>query len=327
MRKQLPFLLLASLLLALSSSGCAAKQPLVREDFLLDTFVSVTLYDGGEAQAQGALDLCRSYEEVFSRTDPDSELYALNHRKISQVSDQLAEVIALGLSYAQRTGGAFDITAGSITSLWDFSAEMPQVPSAEEVAAELTHVGWEKISLTGNTVTFSDPDTIIDLGGIAKGYIADRMADYLRQEGVTSAIIDLGGNLYCLGTKPGGKPFQVGVQYPYKVRQTVIGSLPAEDLSVVTSGVYERSFTADGVLYHHILDTSTGYPVENGLLSVTIVSDRSVDGDALSTACFALGLEDGMSLIEDTEGVEAIFITDDFAIHLSSGLDGVFQQA
>lgn len=327
MRKRLSLFLFLSLLLVLPFSGCGTKQPLVREDFLLDTFVSVTLYDGSEDQAQGALDLCRSYEKVFSRTDPDSELYQLNHREITEVSDQLAEVISLGLKYAQRTDGAFDITAGSITSLWDFSAETPQVPDPAAVAAGLEHVGWEKVSLSGNTVTFSDPDTIIDLGGIAKGYIADQMADYLRQEGVTSAIIDLGGNLYCLGTKPGGQPFQVGVQYPYEERQTVIGSLPAENLSVVTSGVYERRFTADGVLYHHILDTSTGYPVENDLLSVTIVSDKSVDGDALSTACFALGLEDGMSLIEDTEGVDAIFITDDFTIHLSDGLEGVFQKA
>ena len=323
MRKLLPAIVLLSLLL----SGCGNRQPVVREAFLLDTFVSVTLYDGSEETAQGALDLCRRYEAVFSRTDPDSELCRLNCREISQVSDELAEVIALGLDYARLTDGAFDITAGSVTSLWDFSAETPQVPDPAAVAEGLTHVGWEKVSLTGNTVVFSDPETIIDLGGIAKGYIADRMADYLREEGVASAIIDLGGNLYCLGTKPGGQPFQVGVQYPYEDRQTVIGSLPAEDLSVVTSGVYERCFTVDGTLYHHILDTATGYPVENDLLSVTIVSGASVDGDALSTACFALGREAGTALIESRENVEAIFITDDFAVHITSGLEGVFQSA
>lgn len=321
MRKLLPYILLLSLLLP----GCGNKQPGVQEAFLLDTFVSVTLYDGSEEQAQGALDLCRSYEDIFSRTAPDSELYRLNHREITQVSDDLAEVIALGLDYAARTGGAFDITTGSITSLWDFSAETPQIPDPAAVSEGLTHVGWEKVDLNGNTVTFSDSGTMIDLGGIAKGYIADRMANYLRQEGVTSAIIDLGGNLYCLGTKPGGDSFQVGIQYPYEDRQTVIGSLPASDLSVVTSGVYERCFTVDGKLYHHILDTSTGYPVENDLLSVTIVSDASVDGDALSTACFALGLEKGVALIENTEGVEAVFVTDDFVTHITSGLTDIFQ--
>lgn len=321
MRKLLPCILLLSLLLP----GCGNKQPVVQEAFLLDTFVSVTLYDGDEEQAQGALDLCRSYEDIFSRTDPDSELYRLNHREITQVSDDLAEVIALGLDYAARTSGAFDITTGSITSLWDFSTETPQIPDPATVTEGLAHVGWEKVDLNGNTVTFSDPETMIDLGGIAKGYIADQMANYLRQEGVTSAIIDLGGNLYCLGTKPGGDPFQVGIQYPYEDRQTVIGSLPASDLSVVTSGVYERCFTVDGKLYHHILDTSTGYPVENDLLSVTIISDASVDGDALSTACFALGLEEGIALIENTEGAEAVFVTDDFATHITSGLTDIFQ--
>ena len=289
MRKLLPCLLLLCLLLP----GCGQKEPLVREAFLLDTFVSVTLYDGGEAAAQGALDLCHSYEEVFSRTDPNSELYRLNHREITQVSNDLAEIIALGLDYAARTGGAFDITTGSITSLWDFSAETPQIPDPAAVSEGLTHVGWEKVDLSGNTVTFSDPGTMIDLGGIAKGYIADRMANYLRQEGVTSAI----------------------------------GSLPASNLSVVTSGVYERCFTVDEKLYHHILDTSTGYPVENDLLSVTIVSDTSVDGDALSTACFALGLEEGIALIENTEGAEAVFVTDDFSTHITSGLTDIFQSA
>ena len=117
----------------------------------------------------------------------------------------------------------------------------------------------------------------------------------------------------------------MGIQYPYEDRQTVIGSLPASDLSVVTSGVYERCFTVDGKLYHHILDTSTGYPVENDLLSVTIVSDASVDGDALSTACFTLGLEEGIALIENTEGAEAVFVTDDFATHITSGLTDIFQ--
>ena len=168
MRKLLPCILLLSLLLP----GCGSRQPVVREAFLLDTFVSVTLYDGGEAAAQGALDLCHSYEEVFSRTDPNSELSRLNRREISRVSDDLAAVIALGLDCARRTGGAFDITAGSITALWDFSAETPQLPEAAAVAEGLTHVGWEKVALDGNTVTFSDtesPSTVYSIQSVITG--------------------------------------------------------------------------------------------------------------------------------------------------------------
>lgn len=322
MRKLFLWLLALGLLL----SGCGqAGEPAEASAFLLDTAVSVRIYEGGGRDtAQAALDLCADYEKIFSRTDPDSELYRLNHREITQVSDELAQVIALGLDYGRSTGGAFDITMGAVSELWDFAAEDPALPDGEEVARRLAHTGWETVSVEGNTVTFADPETVIDLGGVAKGYIADRLADFLRGEGVISAIIDLGGNLYCLGSRPGGEPFQVGIQYPYEERQTTIGGLPAENLSVVTSGLYERSFTLDGRLYHHILDPDTGWPVENDLLAVSIVSERSVDGDALSTACFVLGLEAGMDLVEDTEGVEAVFITDDFQVHLSSGLEEVF---
>ena len=320
MRKVAPYLLLLALLL----SGCGS-QKYVYQDFLLNTEVSVTVYRrGDQAAAQEALELCRAYEKIFSRTDPDSELYRLNSRETGSVSLELAQVISLGLDYARRSGGAFDITMGGVTSLWDFTAGDPQVPDPGEVAERLSHTGWETVTVEGNAVSFADPETVIDLGGIAKGYIADRLADCLRSEGVSSAVISLGGNIYCLGRKPDGSDFQVGVQYPYEERNQVIGGLPASDQSVVTSGLYERCFTVDGVLYHHILSPETGWPVKNGLLAVSIVSERSVDGDALSTACFVLGLEKGMALVEDTEDVEAVFITDDFQLHLSSGLEGVF---
>lgn len=318
---------LCLLLLALLLSGCGARperEPASASGFYLDTFVTITLYDGDETTARKALELCGTYETLFSRTDPDSQLCRLNRREISQVSPELAQVISLGLDYARLSAGAFDITAGGLSELWDFSAEEPVLPDGAEVAARLAHVGCETVTVEGNAVTFSDPETVIDLGGIAKGYIADQIAAYLRQEGVTSAIIDLGGNIYCLGSRLDGEPFRVGVQFPYQERSQVIGGLPAAGCSVVTSGVYERGFTLDGRLYHHILDTATGWPVENGLLAVTVVSARSVDGDALSTACFALGLEEGMALAESLEGVEALFITEDLDIRLTSGLEGVF---
>lgn len=319
MRRLLPLILL----LVLALSGCG-RQQVSLSGFALNTAVSVTVYGGTQEDAQGAMELCRSYETVFSRTDPDSELYRLNHREIDTVSDELARVIAQGLAYSRLTDGAFDITAGSISQLWDFTAASPAAPPADEIREGLTHVGYEKVTLEGNRVVFSDPGTVIDLGAIAKGYIADRMADYLRDAGVASAIIDLGGNLFCLGGRLDGSDFQVGVQYPYEARSVTIGGLGVRDKSVVTSGVYERCFTQDGRLYHHILDTATGFPVENGLVAVTVVSDCSLDGDALSTGCFALGLEEGMALVESLEGMEAAFITEDLEIHLSSGLEGVF---
>ncbi len=318
-----------SILLAalLALTGCGRRQPVSADGFLLNTYVSVKLYDGDLSDAQAALDLCRDYEKLFSRTDPSSQLCRLNRREIASVDPELAQVIQLGLDYSRLSGGAFDVTMGSVTELWDFSSQEPFLPDQADIAQALTHAGWEKVSVEGNTVLFSDPETKLDLGAIAKGYIADRMAEELQNRGVSSAILDLGGNLYCLGTKPGGKSFQVGVQYPYLDRSQVLGTLPAADQSVVTSGVYERYIQVDGREYHHILDTTTGWPVENGLVSVTILSDRSADGDALSTACFALGLEEGLALVEALDGVEALFVTEDLAVHPSSGMEALFTPA
>ena len=316
---------LCLLTLCLLLTGCSSGETVVEQsDFLLNTVVSVKLYGDWDADiAQGALDLCRSYELVFSRTDPRSELYQLNSGQRTTVSDELAEVIQVGLQYGTLSGGAFDITAGALSDLWQFTAPDPAVPDAQAVEEALSHVDWRSVTVEGNSVTMP-AGTVIDLGGIAKGYIADRVADYLREAGVTSAIINLGGNLYCLGTKPDGSNFQVGIQYPYQQENISIATVEVHDLSVVTSGVYQRYFEEDGKLYHHILDTKTGYPVENTLLSVSVLSSSSVDADALTTTCFALGLEKGMALVDSLPNVYAIFVTDDFTLHCSSGLEDIY---
>lgn len=318
---------LAPVLVLLFLTGCtpAGTGPVEAGNFLLDTYVSIRLYDGSEETAREALELCRAYELVFSRTDADSELCRLNSRETDMVSRELADVISLGLDYGRLTGGAFDITMGSVTQLWDFHAEEPVLPDEGDIAEALSHVGWEKVRVEGTRVLFDDPETMLDLGGIAKGYIADRLADYLREAGVTSAIIDLGGNLYCLGQRPDGQDFRAGIRHPEGAQNQSIGVLPIHDRSVVTSGRYERCFTLDGTSYHHILSPVTGWPAETGLASVTIVSDLGVDGDALSTACFVLGREAGMALVESLEGVEAVFIDDHLVVEVSSGLEDVFQ--
>ena len=317
MKRLLPLLLA---LLCLLSGGCAA-QSMSRTSFALNTTVSVTLYDcRDEAIADGAIDLCASYEAIFSRTDPASELCRLNAGELTEVSPELASVMEEALFFAQLSGGAFDPTMGGLADLWNFSGEAPAVPDPGQVALALKGVGYAGVEIRGGQVILPE-GCRIDLGAIAKGYIADQMREYLTSQGVTSAIIDLGGNLCCLGTKPGGEPFRVGIQYPYRNRNEVIAAMDAADLSVVTSGVYERYFEEDGVLYHHILDSATGFPVKNSLLAVTVAAPSSLTADALSTACFALGLEKGMALIDSLEGIYALFITDDFALHPSAGME------
>ncbi len=293
---------------------------------MLNTFVTVTLYDTDDQEIlDGCFDLCAEYENLLSRTKENSEVYRLNHRAAGErsieVSEKTAEVIAKGLEYSRLSEGAFDITVEPLSSLWDFTGENPHVPPEDAVREARERVDYRNVSVEGNVVTFADDDTAIDLGAIAKGFIADEIKSYLMEEGVESAIINLGGNVLCVGERPGGEPFRIGLQRPFAERSEVVEILDIRDLSVVSSGVYERYFVQDGVHYHHLLNPQTGYPYDNGLVQVTIVSPRSVDGDGLSTTCFALGIEKGSSLIESMEDIYGIFMTEDGSIYYTEGAE------
>ena len=221
--------------------------------------------------------------------------------------------------YSELSGGAFDITIEPVSSLWDFTSGEKIVPDAETIAEKQACVGYEDVELKGNKLRFKKEGMGIELGAVAKGYIADKVKEYLVSEGVKSAVIDLGGNVLCVGEKPDGKPFKIGIQKPFADRSETVSAVEIAGTSVVSSGIYERYFEKDGKLYHHILDPATGYPYENGLVSVTVLSEESADGDGLSTACFALGLEKGLELIEQTPDTEAMFITEDGEMHFSKG--------
>lgn len=304
-------------------SGCkAGAQPAQVQGFALDTVITVTAYDGtDEAILQDCLALCGDYELIFSRTDPDSELYRLNAAGGGVVSEPLREVLETALDWCERSAGRFDITMGGVSALYGFSSGHPAPPTDADLRRAMAHVGWAGVRLEGNVLTLADPETVLDLGAIAKGYIADRMKDYLLEHGVTHALLSLGGNVLALGGKADGTPFRVGVQYPEAGSRETVAVLEVTEQSVVTSGVYERSFEADGVTYHHLLDAGTGLPLDNGLLSVTIVADRSVDADALSTTVFALGLEAGMALLDSLDNAWGLFITADMELVPSQGFE------
>ncbi len=306
-------------------AGCQRKiEPVSKSGFLLNTFVTVTLYDKDDPKILNeCLDICRSYENVFSKTIEGSEVYKINHRPAQEssvkLSPDMAALLSKGLYYSKISGGDFDITVEPLSSLWDFTAPNPVVPPSDEISAAVKKVGYQNLKLDDDTLTFLSPDTSIDFGAIAKGYIADRMKDYLLEHGVRSAVINLGGNVLCVGKKPDGSPFKIGLQKPYADRNETIETLNIEDMSVVSSGVYERHFVKDGVNYHHILNPRDGYPYENGLVSVTILSKLSVDGDALSTTCFSMGLEQGMELLNSMDDVYGVFITADGSVHYTEG--------
>lgn len=325
-----PLIFTASFLLVFSLTSCGIfneknTEKITETDFLLDTVVSVTVYSETDAEAiDECLALCAEYEKIFSRTDPESELYALNASGSMAVSDELLSILEKALYYCELSGGRFDISMGAVSEAYAFSSDSPTLPDADEISEKLSHTGYEKIIIDGNTVTLTDPEAVIDLGAIAKGYIADRLGELLKEKGVESAIIDLGGNILCLGSKPDGSDFKVGIQYPYRGSNLIVTTASLSGMSVVTSGVYQRYFERDGETYHHILDPDTGYSINNGLLSVSIISESSADCDALSTTVFSLGLEDGMALVNSLEDVWAVFITDDMEIIYSDGFEEQF---
>ena len=318
--KRLTALLSASILLLSGCSGLPRERSQTYTDTLFDTVISVQIFDSvDEDVLKGCEKLCKKYDSMFSNKIEDSEISRINSAGGNpvEVSKETIKLIKKGIYYSEMSDGAFDITIAPVSSLWDFKAETPSVPSPEAIAEAVSHVNYENIIIRDNTVKLADPQAGIDLGAIAKGYIADRIKDYLEEEGVRHAMINLGGNVLAMGSKLDGSDYNIGIQKPFDETGEPITSVKISDKSVVTSGIYQRYFKADGKIYHHILDPNTGYPCENNLYSVTILTDSSLTADALSTPCFLLGYDRGMKLINQLDNVDAVFITNDNQIHYS----------
>ena len=303
--------------LALLLSGCAAKpapQPASETRLLLDTVCTITIYDPpDQALVSEAMDLCEKYNIMFSIAQEDGDVWRINHAGGAPVTvdPQTAELISLGLRYGDYSNGAFDITIGRVSTLWDFSGH-PSVPSASDLATALSTVDYRQVDVTGNTVRLNNPEAWIDLGGIAKGYIADQLAAFLKERGVKAAVIDLGGNVLIVGAKPDGSQWHVGIKQPFSTGSEIVGALTIGEASIVTSGIYERQFERDGVLYHHILDPSTGEPAKTDVVSATIVTESSVIGDAMSTIVILNGSVRAEGLLKDVPGyMGAILMLDD----------------
>lgn len=335
MKKKSIFLYITTFSLFLTGifSGCNfSKQPVSKSGFYFNTVISVTLYDASkEHLLEKCFELADMYEGYFSRTIPDSDVAKINAAAGApvEVHAETIELLELGIYYGRLSNGKFDITIGKLSDLWDISTKAlieasklnaDAIPSASSIEAALATVDYTGITIDGTMVSLNNPDSAIDLGGIAKGYIADKMKLFLNENGVTSGIINLGGNVLTLGPKEKGDSYTIGIQKPFSEDGSAIAAVQVTDKTVVSSGSYERYFEVDGKQYHHILDVRTGYPYENNLLEVTIITDSSAHADALSTTCFSLGLEEGLALIESLEDTEAIFITDDYMIHTTSGI-------
>ncbi len=293
--------------------------PLSSTQIMMDTVVTVTIYDGDDDVLSGAMKLCKKYENLLSRTVEGSDVYKINtsNGKPVEVSSDTVELLNIALDIAKNSNGAFDPTVLPLVELWDvMNAE--SAPESTKIAEAMKTVGYENIEINGNTVTAKN-GAQLDLGGIAKGFIADKLKVYLKENKVKSAIINLGGNTLLVGSKS-GKDFSVGVQRPFGKQDELCGIIKMSDKTAVTSGVYQRYFEQNGKIYHHIIDTATGYPSDNGLHAVTVVTDSSSIADGLSTACLVLGAEKGKELAKKYNA-ELIFVDKDGMLILTDGLN------
>ncbi len=318
-------LLTLLVLLTVVFGGCAAKKDLPRLSeigYYLDTVITLTAYVEDSQVLKDALEECGRYEQILSRTVEGSDVWKINHAEGQPVavSDDTITILRCAKKISDLTGGAFDVTIAPVSTIWDFTSGKAVLPDAGDIARAVELVDYTKITLDGNTVTLP-AGMMIDLGGIAKGYIADQVKTYLEKRGVKHAILSFGGNVIGIGTKPDGSPWKVGIQDIDKATGESMLVSQNSGTSAVTSGIYERGFDLDGVRYHHLLSPETGWPVQNELASVSILSGSSMECDALSTAAFILGREEGTRLIESLEGVEAIFIGRDRTVTCTSGVE------
>ncbi|MDI3480916.1 MAG: FAD:protein transferase [Tepidanaerobacteraceae bacterium] len=312
--------------LLISCGTTKTQNPVTKTNFMLDTIIRITAYGDNASEAiDRVFDRINDIQKKMTASGDDSEVIEINRKAgkdFQKVSPDTFYVIKKGIYYSESSRGRFDITIGPLVKLWGIGTDKARVPSPEEIKSALRHVNYKNVVVNENenSVMLSKPGMALDLGAIAKGYAADEAARILKASGIKSAVVDLGGNIYVIGRKPDDSPWKIGIQNPFEPRGNTFATVDVTDKTLVTSGVYERYFIKNGKRYHHILDTSTGYPVDNGLVSVTIISDSSIDADALSTAVFALGLKDGMKYVEKMPDVEAAFVTGDRWIYTSSGI-------
>ena len=319
------------LALAVAICSVCCKKPLpARSELVMGTLCTVNCYNQGTDELYREIFArLREIEQLMSASLPGNELDTLNQlagvRPLALHQD-LLEVLGKALEYAELSDGAFDPTVGPLVKLWGIGSDAAKIPQEEEIHQALDLVDYSNLELDFNAGTgfLKKAGMMVDLGAIAKGYAADEVVKILEKAQITGAIVDLGGNVFAYGVKEGAMPWRIGVQNPLESRGSYLGVLELVNKTIVTSGVYERFFEADGRRYHHILSTRDGYPVNNALISVTIIADRSIDGDGLSTSIFAMGYEAGCALVESLSNVYAIFVFDNQEVRLSSGAEEFF---
>lgn len=293
--------------------------------FAMDTYMTFTAYGtDAEPAILAAEDKIREMEELWSVTDKNSDVYAVNHSSGQTVTVdwKTAELLSYALDMAEETNGALEPTIYPVLTAWGFTTGENRVPAETELAELLEKVGYDKVELNNDQIQM-EPGGMIDLGAVGKGYAGDEAAQILRERGITAALLDIGGNIQAIGTKPDGSDWRVGLKDPFS--GGVLGIIQVSDVAVVTSGNYERFFIGeDGKVYGHIIDPATGHPVENGIASVSVIASEGKLCDALSTALFVMGLENAQDYWRQHRNYEMILIMEDGDIYLTEGIRDSF---
>lgn len=293
--------------------------------FAMDTYMEFTAYgEDAKSAITTARDKIADLELLWSVTDENSDVYAINHSdgQAIEVSAETAEILEFTLGMSERTNGALDPTVYPILSAWGFTTGENCIPTRDEINVLLSLVDYKNVVLDGNTVQLA-VSGMLDLGAVGKGYAGDIAAEILRKNGISSALLNLGGNVQTVGSRPDGSDWRIGLQDPNGKGK--IGVIEVSDLAVVTSGAYERFFIGDdGNRYGHIIDPATGYPIDNGLLSVTVIAKEGKLCDALSTSLFVMGLDKATEYWRQNHDFDMILITDEGDIYLTAGINDSF---
>lgn len=314
-----------------AESNTLDTSPHSKTEFLMGTVVTVKIYDKHKEDILNvAFEHINELADKTSSEEKDSEISIINENagiKPIKVSNDVYRLIEAAKEHSHLADGKFDMSVGPLTKLWHIGFPDARKPEQAEIDAILPLIDYESVKLDkeSQTVYLTKKDMALDLGAIAKGFITDEVVTLLKENDVTTAIVDLGGNIFVLGNHPSGDAWTVGIQDPNAARGSTVGKVNRSNESIVTSGVYERYLEVDGEKYHHLLNPDTGYPFTNDLAGISIITESSTDADALSTTAFSKGIEEGIQFIEKSTDAEAIFISHDKKVYLTEGLKGKFE--
>jgi Membrane-associated lipoprotein involved in thiamine biosynthesis len=308
-------------------TGNHEKVEVEKNSYALGTIINLkAIGNKAEKAITEAIERLNNIDDKMSAFKEYSDISKINSKSgfaLEAINKDTFFVVKKAVEYSKILEGAFDPTIRPLVKLWNIGTNEERIPEKDKIEDTLKLVNYNDVILdeSNQTIMLKNKEQALDVGGIAKGFAADEVRDIFYKNNIKSALIDLGGNIFALGSKKDGTPWRIGIQNPFKPRGEFVGILSVKNKSVVTSGNYERYFMKDGQRFHHILDPKTGYPSKSKIISATIISDNSIDGDGLSTGVYILGVDKSLKIIESIEGIDAIFITEDKKIYTTSGID------